>query len=102
MAQEELFNKDNEFDDYRTLYINNLITGTFPYEAAYYYYTMHINRIDIMSLYEFKENLHKESAKYPDLDERFEKVSKPIYDYLDKYYEPNYVYNNDDAIIAIS
>ena len=88
----------DEYDLYRALYIDNLTKGVFPWKAAYYYYCLHIDRIDIMSFAEFKESIQLESMAAEDNSD----ISEPIYQALDNYYNPVMVINKDNKLIKVT
>lgn len=92
---------EQDFEYYRDAYIVALLNGTFPWESAYFYYTEHIDRIDIMSFREFQEDISDKSevASIAGKDPITE-ISLPIYDALEKYYEPNYI-EKDNKIVKI-
>tara|TARA_R110000772_G_scaffold94399_2_gene192262 strand:- start:223 stop:501 length:279 start_codon:yes stop_codon:yes gene_type:complete len=87
----------NEFEFHRALYISNLTKGVFPWKAAYYYYCLHIDRIDIMSLAAFKESIQLESLQAEDKED----ISGPIYIALDKYYSPVMLMSKDNKLLKV-
>lgn len=95
------YNKDEEFDIFRQIYIHNLNNKIFPWEPAYYYYTMHIGRIDIMVFQDFKDNLIAQNSMYATDEERWINMSEPMYKELDKYYEPIAEFSEDNIPITV-
>lgn len=91
--------EEMDYDYNRALYIVNLQKGVFPWRAAYYYYTLHIDRIDIMSFAEFKETIQLESLSSENSEEH---ISEPIYRALDNYYSPVFLMNKDNKLIKIT
>jgi len=90
-----------DFDYYRSLYIKALNTKVFPWEAAYYYYTVHIDRIDIMSFDEFKDSVIEESQGRNEQDSLLE-ISLPIYEAMDRFYSPVYLMTKEEELIKIT
>jgi hypothetical protein len=70
---------------YRNKYLKHLSSGTFPWECAYYYYTCNINRIDIMSFREFKDDLTEISKL------NHKPIRDRIYDVLDSYFNVQFL-----------
>lgn len=87
----------DEYDFHRALYISNLTKGVFPWKAAYYYYCLHIDRIDIMSFHAFKETIQLESLQADVKDD----VSGPIYIALDQYYTPVMLMSKDNKLLKV-
>lgn len=96
-----IYNKDEEFETFRQIYINNLNNKEFPWEPSYYYYTMHIGRIDIMSFQDFKDNLLAKNSTYATDEERWKYMSEPMYEELDKYYEPKVEFSKDNETFLV-
>lgn len=89
------------YDYYRQSYLVALANKVFPWEAAYYYYLQHIDRIDIMGFDEFKNTLIKENTFYDSPDEAYAAITKPIYESLDNYYSPVELLTADNKLIAL-
>lgn len=93
--------KDDEFSYYRDLYIKCISTQKFPWEPAYYYYMQNIDRIDVMSIDDFQDELLTASSLYNDTQEAFKAVSQPIYATLDDYYEVQLLLAKDNKVIKL-
>lgn len=89
---------DGEYNIYRDIYIRNLNQGIFPWKPAYYYYQLH-SADEVMSFAKFKEQIQLESMGLSDED-KFSKVSAPIYEQLDKYYNPVAVLSEDQTHVV--
>jgi hypothetical protein len=71
--------KQQEYLEHRSTYIKNLSTGQFPWVPAYYFYLKNVNRIDVMGLHDFRDNLSVLGRENPNIHDH-------IYDQLDRYY----------------
>ena len=87
-----------DYDTYRTLYIKHLNEATFPWRPAYYYYCETTDDIDMMSFAKFKEHVQLESLSAKD---KLKDVSEPIYDALDKYFNPVLLMTKDSELIRV-
>lgn len=90
--------KDSEYNYYRELYIEAISKQQFPWEPAYYYYMQNIDRIDVMSLEDFQEEMLTLSSVYDSTDAAFDNISAPIYETLDQYFNIAVLIKNDKAV----
>lgn len=90
--------EEEGYDYFRKMYIENLKQQVFPWRPAYYYYCEHIDRIDIMSFTEFKQEINMQSLQAKD---NFNEISLPIYQQLDLYYNPIIVMDKQNNPIKI-
>lgn len=93
--------KDEEYNYYRELYISDMHRNRFPFEAAYYYYSQNINRIDMLTFEDFKDSLLSVSHACGGHMESFQTVSKPIYTVLDTYYNVTELLSQDNKLIML-
>ena len=98
---EDNFKKDEEFDKYRKSYLDSISNSIFPWEAAYYYYTQNVNRIDIMGIHEFQESILEECAKCESAEAAYQIVTLPMYDILDRYYDIQVLVSEDNKAIKL-
>lgn len=97
---------EKSFEEYRKSYINCLMKNKFPWEAAYHYYKEHCEDIVVMTYTEFIQSISNKAKEIDKVatnekESSLELISLPIYDSLEKYYNPNYVVNNNNQIIDI-
>lgn len=92
--------KGLEYDIHREQYLDALRQGVFPWKPAYYYYSLNAPEGEKpQSFISFKESLSLDSMSAG--DNKFEKVSLPIYETLDIYYSPVTLMTSDNKFIKL-
>jgi len=99
---------DMEYIINREKFIDCIKRNEFPWEAAYYYYVETSEEIDIFPFEDFKQSVWNKNQSHTTYDvfgnvvsDGYEKVTIPIYEKLDEFYNPIVLLSANDEILKV-
>lgn len=96
---------NNEYNDFRQIYLNNIVNREYPILPAYYFYTVNTSNKNVLSASEFQDlflegvmgSIHPISLAqtYPEMD------INEVFRILDNYYNIQYLLDKEGTLIQI-
>lgn len=96
----------SQFDDFRKIYINNIMRREYPLLPAYFYYLEHTNVLNnVLDFDQFERLFMKSINKFihPISLEAIGPIIdlEDVYNTLDRYYDIGYLHDKEDKLIKV-